>query len=143
LIAFMVIAPAGADAQTAGVAPGDLTVRFEGLRSSKGLIRACMTRNPAFYPDCEKDPAAFKMSVAAQTGAMMEISNVPPGDYALVVLHDENSNAKVDTMLGIPREGVGFSRNAPIRFGPPKWDAVKMHVQSGPSDTRVKIKYFL
>jgi uncharacterized protein (DUF2141 family) len=68
---------------------------------------------------------------------------VPPGDYALLVLHDENGNNKVDTMLGIPREGVGFSRNPRLMFGPPRFEAVRIHIPAGASETDVKLQYFL
>ena len=122
---------------------GELDVRFEGVRSAKGLLRACLTRNPAYFPKCEKDPASFKASIAAINGARLAFGDVPPGDYALMVLHDENSNAKVDTMLGIPREGVGFSRNPKLYFGPPSFKAVLIHVPAGPSETDVKMQYFL
>ena len=143
LAGLMSMIPVMAHGETGAMEQGELTVRFEGLRSEKGLIRACLTRNPKFYPDCEKDPAALKQSISARKDAVLTFSHVVPGDYALVVLHDENSNGKVDTMLGIPREGVGFSRDAPIRFGPPKWDAVRFHVPNGPSATSVTFKYFL
>ena len=135
---------AGADAAAvASAAKGQLTIRFEGLRSSKGLMRACLTRNKALFPKCEDDPAAFKGSVAASKDAHILFSNVPPGDYALMVMHDENSNAKLDTMLGIPREGVGFSRNPRLRFGAPSYDAVVFTVPAGESSTVVKLQYFL
>lgn len=122
---------------------GELDVRFAGLRSARGMLRACLTRNKAYYPKCEKDPAALKLSVAAGHDATLAFANVPPGDYALLVLHDENGNNKVDTMLGIPREGVGFSRNPRITFGPPGFDAVRIHIPAGTSETDVKIQYFL
>jgi uncharacterized protein (DUF2141 family) len=122
---------------------GALEVRFEGLRSAKGYLRGCLTRNPSYYPKCEKDPAALKLSVAAGKDAHLAFGGVPPGDYAVLILHDENGNNKVDTMLGIPREGVGFSRNPRIMFGPPRFDAVRIHVPAGPSATGVKLQYFL
>lgn len=129
----------------AAIAPllGALGVRFEGLRSAKGMLRACLTRNPVFFPQCEKDPAALKLSVAAGGDARLAFGDVPPGDYALLVLHDENGNAKVDTMLGIPREGIGFSRNPRLTFGPPSFEAVRIHVPAGASETDVKLHYFL
>lgn len=122
---------------------GEVEVRFEGVRSAKGLLRACLTRNPAYFPKCEKDPASFKASIAATKDARLVFGDVPPGDYALMVLHDENSNAKVDTMLGIPREGVGFSRNPKLYFGPPSFKAVLIHIPAGRSETDVKLQYFL
>ncbi len=132
--------PPGATTDTT---KGELDVRFDGLRSAKGLIRACLTRNPAYFPKCDKDPASFKASIAATKGARLAFNDIPPGDYALMVLHYENSNAKVDTMLGIPREGVGFSRNPRLYFGPPSFAAVRIHVPAGISETDVKLQYFL
>ncbi len=117
-------------------------LRLDGLRSSRGMVRACLTRNPTFFPGCDHDPASVKASVAAGRGARLEFE-LPPGDYAVMVLHDENSNSKVDTVMGIPREGVGFSRNPSLMFGPPRFDAVRLHIPAGSSEAEVKLKYFL
>jgi uncharacterized protein (DUF2141 family) len=126
-----------------GAATSALEVKFQGLRSAKGMIRACLTRDPKLFLHCERDPAAFKASVAAGPNAHMDFANVPPGDYVLAVIHDENSNNKVDTFVGIPREGVGFSHNPAMSFGPPKSEAAKFHVSTGPNALDVKLKYFL
>ena len=107
------------------------------------MIRACLTRSKALYLKCDKDAAALKASVAAGPGAHMDFANVPPGDYVLAVVHDENGNGKVDTLLVVPREGVGFSRNPSMMFGPPKFESARFHVPAGPSRTTVKLKYFL
>lgn len=124
-------------------ARGTLSVSFEGLRSSKGMIHACLTRDPKLFLHCDRDPAAFKGSVAAGPSAHVDFAGLPPGDYVLAVIHDENANNKVDTLLGIPREGVGFSRNPAMTFGPPKWDAARFHLAAGASRLEVKLKYFL
>lgn len=134
---------ADSPAQAQGAAAGELLVKFEGLRSAKGMLRACLTRDATLFLHCDRDPAAFKGSVTAGKDALLEFANVPPGDYALTVLHDENGNKKVDTFMGIPKEGVGFSRNPVMHFGPPRWDAVRIHISSGASETDVKLKYFL
>lgn len=140
LAGLLVAAPAMA---ADGEASGALAVKFEGLRSTKGMIRACLTRDPKLFLHCERDPAAFKASVAAGTTAHMDFAHVPPGDYVLAVIHDENANNKVDTFVGIPREGVGFSHNPAMSFGPPKYEAAKFHVSAGANALDVKLKYFL
>jgi uncharacterized protein (DUF2141 family) len=126
-------------------APGgcSLSVTIAGLRSDKGMVRACLTGNPAYFPNCDKDPAALHLSVPAAGHARLDFEHVPAGDYALSVLHDENGNAKIDTFLGIPREGVGFSRNPKLAFGPPKWAEVSMRLTGGETQADVKMLYFL
>lgn len=49
-------------------------------------------------------------------------SGLPEGNYAISVFHDANSNGKLDTFAGIPREGYGFSRNPPFRPRAPRWE---------------------
>ncbi|HEX7874506.1 MAG TPA: DUF2141 domain-containing protein [Sphingobium sp.] len=146
-MAALAVAPlllAANDAQIATTpdAPG-LTVSFTGLRSTKGLVRGCLTRNPAFFPDCDKDPHSMKASIPAGPNARMHFAAVASGDYALSILHDENANARLDTMLGIPKEGVGFSENPRLRFSAPKFDAARFHMGATDVTKQVEIKYFL
>ena len=62
-------------------------------------------------------------SVAANEGSVeFNIPDLPPGEYALAVFHDENNNGKLDTnWLGIPKEKVAFSNAKMKTFGPPKY----------------------
>tara|TARA_Y100001936_G_C16060655_1_gene663906 strand:+ start:1760 stop:2206 length:447 start_codon:yes stop_codon:yes gene_type:complete len=68
------------------------------------------------------------------TGTIIKISNkkataiidLPFGEYAIAGFQDLDGNGILSgNFLGIPREPVGFSGGAKVRFGPPKWnDAV-------------------
>lgn len=126
-----------------GTGGAEVEVRLEGVRSAKGLLRVCLTRDPALFLKCNRDPAAYKQSIPAAATARLLFADVTPGDYALVVLHDENSNGKADRMLGIPREGVGFSNNPVIRTGPPKFAQALFHVGAERVNETIRLKYFL
>lgn len=127
-----------------GAAPvHDLTVSVGGLRSAKGLLQLCLTRDSAFFPDCRKDPQSLHMTVAAGKPEGIVFPALPPGRYALSVLHDENANDRLDTFMGIPKEGVGFSRNPKLRFGPPRFSAVEFDAADGAAIGEVRMKYFL
>lgn len=120
-----------------------LLVHVSGLRSAKGMVRACLTREPRFFPDCDKDPHGVKQSVAAGPHAQLSFTGIASGDYALSVLHDENANARADMLMGIPREGFGFSENPRIRFGPPKFDAARFRIGTGETVKEVRLQYIL
>jgi uncharacterized protein (DUF2141 family) len=120
-----------------------LTVHIEGMRSKKGIVRACLTRDEKSFPHCDKDPAAYKVNIPAPEGGTLHFTDVTAGHYAITVLHDENGNAKVDTMLGIPREGVGFSRNPRLIAGPPSFAATRFAIGDAAAETTIKLKYFL
>lgn len=123
-------------------APAILDVEVAGLRSQKGVIRLCLTRDAGHFPDCERDPNAQKLTAPA-AGGMMRFPALPSGDYAIALFHDENRNGKLDRKLGIPSEGIGFSRNPRLMFGPPRFEAAAFQLGSGESEQTVKLRYFL
>jgi uncharacterized protein (DUF2141 family) len=54
--------------------------------------------------------------VPAASNDVIAFQHVLPGRYAVALFHDENANGRMDKMLMMPREGFGFSRDAPIRL---------------------------
>lgn len=127
-----------------GTSPlGQLDVSVENLRSEAGLIQVCVTRDAAHFPDCDSDPAARKLTASVADAAHLSFAALPSGDYAVALFHDENANGRLDTFAGIPREGVGFSRNPRLAFGPPRFDAVRVAVSGADGLEAVKLRYFL
>lgn len=123
-------------------APGiEVSARVEGLRSERGQILACLTLNPRDFPDCRHDPAARKLVVPAHSAASIDFGPVAAGSYAIALLHDENGNGKADMTLMIPREGFGFSRNAPARFGPPSFASAAFAVDDAPVRQTIRMRY--
>jgi uncharacterized protein (DUF2141 family) len=119
-----------------------LEIDVSNLRSTKGIILVCLTANPARFPDCEGGKDSRLMRVFANKPGPIIVKGLPPGRYAISLVHDENGNGRLDKALLIPREGFGFSRNPKIGFGPPKFAAVE--VAFGQADVRipVKMKYY-
>jgi len=129
---------------TCGNAAGDeLALEIGGFRNAKGAAHLCLTSNPAYFPDCGRDPQAVKRTVTVKGLGTVRIHGIKPGRYALSVIHDENGNGKLDTWLGIPREGFGFSRNPTVRFGPPRFDRVRFDLGSGFTRQTVRMQYLL
>ena len=80
------------------------------------------------------------INVAGQS-VTWQINDVPYGEYGVAVLHDENSNGKMDkTFLGIPLESYGFSNNVRITFGPPKWEKAKFTVKGSTTEVSIEVK---
>lgn len=123
--------------------PGSVDVSITGLRSAKGLVQVCLTARPDKFPGCKGDPAAHRLTIAASQAASFSFTDLPAGEYAMALIHDENANNKLDTMLGIPREGFGFSMNPTITVGAPSFKASQFLVSAGGSSQRVKMKYML
>lgn len=122
--------------------PQPLSMALEGLRSAKGRVLVCVTRSPDHFPDCSKDPDKRHFTVAA-SGGPVPLGQLAPGNYAIAIIHDENANGKLDTFAGIPREGVGFSRNPVLRFGAPSFRSASFAVTGGAVEQDIRLKYFL
>ena len=123
-----------------GSAPLVFDVEIEGMRNHRGQIHVCLTRNPSHFPDCREDPEAFRQSVAAASHHV-QFTGFQPGTYALTVLHDENSNGRMDKVVGVPKEGFGFSQNPIVRFAAPSFDQVRIALTRRHTDTKVRIQY--
>ena len=106
------------------------------------MVRVCLTADPGNFPACIDDADAVTLSFSAAE-RQFSLPGLAPGDYALAVIHDENGNGKLDTIVGIPREGYGFSRNAPVRFGPPRFAAARFTVAGAETSERVTMRYLL
>jgi len=128
---------------TAAQGPAELEIQVQGLRNMRGAVRLCLTRNPAYFPDCNRDPAAVKRSVNAGQAGSIRLAGMAPGVYALAVIHDENGNGRLDKFMGVPREGFGFSRNPSIRMGPPRFEDVRFELAGGRVRQAVQMKYLL
>lgn len=119
-------------------------VDIAGLRSTKGVVRACMTPHKAKFPRCQGDADAFSVVVPAGEAAHLTFPHVPAGRYAIALLHDENNNGKADRALTmIPREGFGFSRDAKVVMGPPSFDDAVFDVAQQPVRQAIRMRYML
>lgn len=65
---------------------------------------------------------------------------LPVGQYAVQIIHDRNMNAALDrNLLGIPREPVGFSRDASGRMGPPAFEQAAFEYEGQPMDLTIHL----
>ena len=105
-----------------------LEVTVIGAKSDKGLIRLAICAPNTGFPDCGKNAVRSGTMAISKGVATFRFADIPPGTYAIGVFHDANSNGKLDTFMGIPREGYGFSRNPPFRPRAPRFNEVEVSV---------------
>lgn len=128
---------------TAAAPSGVVEVRIEKLRNLRGEVHLCLTADAKAFPDCKKDPRAVVRTLPARQAGLVRLEGLAPGEYAIALFHDENSNKKLDTFLAIPREGFGFSRNPAVRFGPPAFRQASFIVDAGIARLTVRMQYLL
>ena len=124
--------------------PGEVAITVTDLRSSEGVVRACMTANPDVFPRCREDPDSHRTVVPAGERVELLFSGVKPGRYAVALLHDENDNGKADRALGMmPKEGFGFSRDAKVRMGPPSFKSAAFDYAGEAKVLSIRMRYML
>ena len=113
------------------------------MRNARGVVHLCLTARAEAFPDCRNDPTARKRSLPAAEAGKVLFTAVEAGIYALALVHDENGNGKLDTFMAVPREGYGFSRDAPVRFGPPRFAQAQFRIVPGENVQRLRVRYLL
>lgn len=115
-----------------------LTIEITNFENDKGEVLLALYKSENGFPNDEDK--AFKLARVKITDkkAILVIENLPSGDYAFALFHDENENGKMDTnFMGVPKEGYAFSTNFKPRFSAPDFDEVDFKLTS---DTVQKIK---
>ena len=104
--------------------PG-IHVKILDIRNSTGTVACALFEAPTGFPIEFLHYSTNVMVIKIRdTRARCDFEDIPPGTYALAVVHDENMNGKLDTgLLGVPLEGYGFSNDAKAWFGAPPFSA--------------------
>ncbi|MEO0528313.1 MAG: DUF2141 domain-containing protein, partial [Bacteroidota bacterium] len=97
----------------------------ENVLNDQGKVLASLHTDQTFM----KGAGLVDLSATAKKGELiMTFENVEPGTYAIMVMHDENENKRMDFEdNGMPKENYGMSGNA-MSMGPPSFDTAKFEV---------------
>lgn len=143
LLALFLALPASALPASAAFAlpAAPLTIEVTNVRNDRGHVLVSVCPKERFLAD----GCVLEASMAAHAGTTtLTLPAVPAGTYAVQAFHDENDSRSVDQALfGIPREGVGFSRDAPIRMRPPRWEDARFTHGDQPQTIRLALRYML
>ena len=110
------------------------------VRNSKGVVRAALCLPHEFLSErC----AIEAIGPAHQGTVRLTLNGIPPGRYAIQAWHDEKSKGQIERdWLGIPYQGVGFSNDPILVFGPPTFDKSAVSLTSGGNTTTLRLRYF-
>jgi len=122
---------------------GDITVVITDLRNAEGEILISLYDKAEGFP---KDREAIIRSAAVAPDASGQVTivfeDLPHGDYAIAVLHDEDTSQ--DMTFGafhLPKEGYCFSNNVKVRFRPPKFKKTKFTLDGDDVTQKLQMRY--
>lgn len=107
------------------VTANSLQIEVSSLKNKTGNLRIGLFNTSASYTNNTKPYQGVILSISNKK-VKHNFKNIPKGTYAVAIIHDENSNGRLDkNMLGIPTEGYGFSNNAKAIFSAPSFEQTK------------------
>ncbi len=98
------------------LAQGKIAANVYDLKNNNGTCLACLFNSNNTFNDVDGQPIKCITANIRNYSSQLLFTNVPQGEYAIKVFHDENNNKQIDkNFLGIPKEGYGASMNK-LRF---------------------------
>ncbi|SHG22284.1 DUF2141 domain-containing protein [Flagellimonas flava] len=114
-----------------------LTVSIENIENDEGMIRVGLYNTPNSW--LEEVFMGGETTIENGKGQLV-FKNVPFGEYAISLYHDENNNGKLDKYLGFyPKEVYGCSNQARGNYGPPKWTDAKFTIDQNTNKQIIKL----
>ncbi len=121
-----------------------VTVEVGPFRNGRGLLECSLWSTPKGFPRHPETAAAKRIvRIRPDRTATCRFEGLAPGEYAVAVMHDENSNGKMDfNLFGFPKEGYGFSNNHTHALSAPTWAESRFTVAPGQEPVlHVRLKY--
>lgn len=131
-------APEAVQAQEENV----LRFRITGVEADRGGVMFCgLYANDGAWLDRSQALQGVRVTVRRNV-AVCVFHDVPPGQYAIAALHDEDRDREMDTsVIGTPQEGYAVSRNEYDRMSAPDFDEAAFQFGGGRETFSCRINY--
>lgn len=122
---------------------GTIEVVVKPLRNTQGGLGCQLFASADGFPMKGERAREAVMAPIAQPQSRCRFTGLPPGFYAVVVVHDENGNQKLDVNLfGLPTEGYGASNNRTYAMSAPRWEESRIELAAGETrELSVNLRY--
>ena len=134
---LFLLLPIGAFAQNSSI-----QIDITNFRNDKGKLAFVLFNSSDGFPTTASKAIKRGKQAIQQGKTTLIFPNMPKGDYAMAVLHDENENGHEDkNFFGIPKEGFGFTVKQPPVFKIPTFEDTKFAHNHQNTFVRFKIMY--
>lgn len=118
---------------------GNVTVAASGVQARSGTLYAALQSRDQFMQPQVVRGTRRDNPTAGTVELVFE--DVPPGDYAITILHDQNGNRRMDMNGIMPMEGYALVRGEALREQP-TFDAVKITVPAAGARFTATMAYY-
>lgn len=102
-----------------------LTIKISNIEKIKGEIKVGVYNTDTNF--LKEGHAIKNYSIKVENNtALLTITDLPEGEYAVTMYHDQNSDNECNrNFIGIPKEPYGFSNNIKPKMSAPKYKDCK------------------
>jgi uncharacterized protein (DUF2141 family) len=139
---FMLMALVGTAGSARASEPG-IHVEILGIRNSVGAVACALFEGPKGFPtEFLRFATNIMMVKVRATKATCDFADIAPGTYALAVIHDENRDGELAiNVMGVPKEGYGFSNDAKGKLGAPSFEAASFSYNGQSLNMTIALQY--
>ncbi len=117
-----------------------ITVTVTSIHRVTGNLEVALYNDPETFPKDNREYRTRTIPVRETTATCY--FDVPAGDYALALYHDENGNGKCDkNLLRVPKEPFAFSNNIRPKLRAPSFASCKFLVDDDRQIT-IRLDYY-
>ena len=122
---------------------GSIVVEITELRSFEGQVLVSIYDEAEGYPRSHDAVLQTKVVRTIESSDVKVVfENLEYGDYALAIMHDENSSGEMDySAFGFPTEGYCFSNNVRPRIRAPKFKKAKLELNQDVVTQTIRMLY--
>jgi uncharacterized protein (DUF2141 family) len=108
---------------------GTVFIQASPFRNTKGVMRFALYDKKGSFMDSK----IFYLNGEAPIKGSKSVASVsvPPGKYAVSLVHDENNNGGMDMSFGLPAEGFGISNISSFPLSKPPFEKCLITVEAG------------
>ena len=117
-----------------------LTVTVAGLHDGRGHVRIGVCERAEFLGE----RCAYHVVVPSRPGSVTAtIAGIRPGIYAVAAYQDSTDAGRLRrSFLGIPEDGIGFSRNPPLGLGGLPFNRCALDLGTQDAAITVTLRFF-
>lgn len=117
-------------------------IELTNLRSTEGKILASIYDDPRSFPKTHDMKEQKILTHIPGEKMIIHFDDLPPGTYAIAIMHDENGDEKMNfSLLGFPKEGYCFTNNVRPKFRKPTFDESKFELGDKNKYLHIIMKY--
>ena len=125
----------------ASAAASALDIEIQAARNAQGRVVCGLYDVPDAFRKAGRQIREAESPISGGK-AHCRFDNLPPGRYAVAAFHAEHGEREPSYgFLGKPRQGVAFTNDPSIAFGPPHFDEAAIEVGNTPLSIMITLKY--